>query len=239
MNARQMVKPATTQQQNTRAPSRAAISRFPKYLALVDRLEATGIEWTKSQHIATELGLVSATVRRDFLCLSCHGMPNCGYLVTELRSALIEHMALDRPQNLAIIGAGNLGKAIAMHLIGGNRAFNIAGIYDIGPDVIGTRIGGITVRAMAKLGQDMEQKSISFAVLTVHEEAAQTAADFLVSLGINGILNLSSGGLRVGDNVALVDMQIVSDLRLLSLLSAAKQCKMRRNENAVTAEGVH
>ncbi len=199
--------------------SRSAIRRLSKYLLYIRQRRDEGLEWVLSHEMAEALGLTSATVRRDLSFLDFHGVPKRGYQTQQLDEALTRYLGADDEYHVVLVGAGNLGKALALHRGFSRHGFNIAAIYDHDPKVIGRKIGSLQVRDLAALEADLEAAEIVFGVLAVPAEAAQDVSDRLINAGVTGLLNLSLAHISAPEHVNVVDTQIVAGLQELACVS--------------------
>ncbi len=200
-------------------PPRSVIRRLSKYLFFIRQRSSEGSEWVLSHEIAETLSLTSATVRRDLSCLDFYGTPKRGYRAQQLAEALQKFLGADEEHSVILVGAGNLGKALALHQGFERHGFHIRAIYDHDPSVVGRRIGHFRVRAMSEIENDLKEQGVGFGVLAVPAGAAQGVADDLVSAGIRGILNLSLAHVTAPDHVSVVDSQVVARLQELACVS--------------------
>jgi redox-sensing transcriptional repressor len=170
---------------------RAVVRRMVQYLVYLEEKQKGDDEWVSSQEIAEALDLTSATVRRDLLHLDFSGTASRGYEIGTLRSRLSAFLGLAVKWKVAIIGAGNLGKALALHSAWPRRGFKICAIFDKDRRKVGTRVGGITVQHVDELPAAIRTAGLQIAVLAVPADAAQSVADIAIVSGIRGILNLA------------------------------------------------
>jgi len=127
------------------------IRRLPKYLVHVQELRDEGVEWASSQDIADALGLTSSTVRQDLSHMELKGISKKGYEIVQLEAVLRQILGADMLHRMVIIGAGNLGRALAAHGDFGRRGFEICGLFDQEASVIGTAVGTLQVKPMSAL----------------------------------------------------------------------------------------
>ena len=198
----------------------AVVQRLPQYLAYVrtQRVQEMA-EWVSSDEIARGLGLTTSTVRQDFSHLDFRGISKRGYEIDSVERVLIEVLNMSTEKRLVIIGAGNLGRALAHHGNLGKQGFHMRGIFDIDPNVIGTEIGSLKVRDMDELMAFVRDERIDIGVIAVPAESAQNAADRLILAGVKGLMNLAFTRVLSPKRVPVVDGRLVSSLLLLS-------CKM-------------
>lgn len=203
--------------------SPAMVRRLTKYLSQVQLLSAQSARWVSSSDLAEALDLTSATVRRDLMPLDCQGTANRGYEVEALVRALAAFLGADTAWNCVVVGAGNLGKALALHGELPRRGFRIRGIFDTDGRKVGTRVGELVIQPAAALPLAIRKRRVDIAVIAVPAPAAQAVADLLIVSGIRGLLNLSLTHLSVPRWVSVVDGRLVA-----SMLELAHAIKGRR-----------
>ena len=201
------------------------VRRMTRYLAHAWRRREEGVEWVSSQGIADALGVTSSTVRQDLSHLEFSGTSKRGYETKKLELALYKELGADRVTNVAIVGAGNLGRALALHGAFERSGFIVRGIFDSDPKAIGRRIGKLTVLGMEQLPRVVADKQIDVAMIAVPEASAQQVADELVSAGVGGLLHLARAPIRVPPEVAVVEVRIVSSLQELLYLMKGRRRK--------------
>ncbi len=164
------------------------IGRLPLYLRALSQMAAEGKQVTSSQEIGDRLGISPAQVRKDLSLFGEFGKQGTGYAVSHLQDQLRRILKVDRVWEVALVGVGNLGRAIAHY--GGflNRGFRIAALFDTDPAKIGTRVGDLVIQDMSRLGEDVRARRIRVAMLAVPAAHAQDVADELVQAGVQAIL---------------------------------------------------
>jgi len=196
----------------------AVLQRLPRYLAQVQILCARGVTWVSSAELADKLSLTSSTVRHDLRHVEFSGISKRGYETAGLRAALERMLGADVSWNVAVVGAGNLGRALALHEEFVRRGFIISALFDSDKKKIGRRFGQLKVRGMDQLPQTIVQNKIDIGVIAVPASAAQRVADLLIASGIRGLLNLSSTHIIAPRQVPVVDARIVASLQELAHL---------------------
>ncbi len=194
----------------------SVIKRLPKYFSCVQTLNTTGVKWVSSTELADLLGLTSSTVRQDFSCLDFSGISKRGYEVTGLQKMLTGILGADTIWKVVIVGAGNLGRALALHEEFVRRGFEIVGIFDADKKKQKMHVGNLEILPMSKLPSVVDKHGVGMGIIAVPSEAAQTVADLLVSSGIKGILNMSMCHIIVPKRVSVTDSHIVASLQQLS-----------------------
>jgi redox-sensing transcriptional repressor len=177
------------------------VSRLPIYLQALEHMSAQGIHTTSSQELGDIIGISAAQIRKDLSQFGEFGKQGKGYSVAFLVQQLRLILQVNRVWDTAIIGAGNLGRAIANYQAFVNHGFRVALIFDNDPQRIGTIIEGFTVQDTANLVRLIRQANIKIAMLTVPAKAAQSVTDTLVRAGIKAILNYAPITLSVPEDV--------------------------------------
>jgi len=194
----------------------SVVKRLPKYLAYVQALSLQKLEWVSSNELADQLGLTSSTVRQDFSYFDFSGISKRGYEVSGLQSMLTQILGADSDWKVVVVGAGNLGRALALHEEFPRRGFNIVGIFDADPAKQGMVIGSLTVKSPRELPTVVGQLGVNMGIVAVPAEAAQPVADLLVAAGVKGLLNMALTHIIVPKSVSVIDSRIVASLLELS-----------------------
>jgi len=179
------------------------VGRLPRYLLALQRLQTAGAKTTSSQELGDKLGLTAAQIRKDLSQFGEFGKQGTGYSVNYLIDQLSNILKINRVWGIALIGAGNLGRAIAHYQGFANRGFCISLVFDSDPDKIGTQIGDYIVHDIAEMENLIQQHQIKIAMLTVPSSEAQRVANLLVSAGIQAILNYAPTPLSVPAGVRI------------------------------------
>jgi redox-sensing transcriptional repressor len=194
---------------------KATVVRLPRYLRLLEDL-ASSRDTVSSDDLALAAGANAANVRRDLSHLDFHGVRGLGYSVVELRDRIRSELGIDKRRRVVIIGAGNLGRALANY--GGlvKRGFDVAAVYDNSPRRVGASIGGVKVRDAEAIEGDLAAKVFDMAILAVPANAAQQVTDRLVNAGVKLILNFAPVRVRVPDDVQVRQVDLSTELQILS-----------------------
>ena len=180
--------------QNISAP---VIKRLPRYYRFLGELLEKGVTRISSRELSQKMGLTASQIRQDLNCFGGFGQQGFGYAVESLYNEIGNILGLDHNYNTIIIGAGNLGKAVAVHMSFEKRGFRLTGIFDNDKAKIGTKIRDILVSDLEELEDFCKNNSIDAAILCVPKEAAPGIADRLYSLGIRNYWNFSHYDLSV------------------------------------------
>ena len=196
--------------------SEAVIGRLPRYYRKLCELEERGIERISSLELSREMGLNASQIRRDFNCFGGFGQQGYGYNVKYLYTEIGKILGLEEDHNIIIIGAGNLGQALANYAAFENRGFILKGIFDVNPRLQGVSIRGVPIRMMDDLKAFVQNNNIDIAVLTIPKEKAIEVANMLVDNGVRAIWNFAHTDLNLPDNIVVENVHLSESLMQLS-----------------------
>jgi redox-sensing transcriptional repressor len=171
--------------------AKPAISRLSLYLRELQRFVRDGKERTNSAELARTLGLSDALVRRDLSALGRVGTPGVGYRCDDSIARIKSILGTNRPWRVALVGAGNLGRALLGYRGFAEQGFRIVVAFDVATDKVGRTIAGVPVRPFDELEQAMAEAPIDLALLAIPAEAAQDAIRRLAAAGVRGALNFA------------------------------------------------
>ncbi len=194
----------------------STVRRLSIYLSFLEEIEARGVPTTSSDDLARLGGTTSAQVRKDLSFFGSFGKRGLGYSVPELSTRLREILGLGRQWNVAIIGAGKIGAALARYAGFAERGFMVTGIYDSDPVKVGSKSGGVVIRSMDDLDREVAAGRYDIAVLTVPAEAAQAIVDRLVKAGIKAILSFAPTQLTAPTDVTVRTVNMAMELEGLT-----------------------
>lgn len=205
--------------------SQAVISRLPRYFRYLGVLKDEGVERVSSHDLSRIMHLTASQIRQDLNHFGGFGQQGYGYNVENLYDEIGKILGLDKEHNLIIIGAGNLGQALANYMNFERRGFIFRGIFDNNPAIVGTRVRDIEVRPMEEVKAFVENNNIDIAVLTVPKSCAVEIAEQLVSYGIKAIWNFAHVDLNVPEEIQVENVHLLDSLMKLSynLVSHDKQ----------------
>lgn len=182
-----------------------------------------GQEWISSLELAEALEVTSSTVRQDLSWLDISGTAKRGYRTNDLEQTILTLIGRDRGSNTIIVGAGNLGRALALHGEFARQGFVICGIFDSSRRVVGKKVGKLVVQGIDELPRLVKEKEVDIGVIAVPAKSAQAVADQLVNAGVQGLLNMSSAHVRTVEGVSVVEARMFSSLSLLSYAIKARK----------------
>ena len=197
--------------------SELTTNRLSVYLRCLNALDAAGVRTISSQALAEEFHLNAAQIRKDLAHFGEFGVRGIGYYVKELRRHLRQILGLDRGVRVAIIGAGNLGLALADYPGFRDDGFEIVALFDTLREKIGRRSrGGVVIYDIKDFRKVVRREGIGIAVIAVPTAAAQTAVNTVAAAGVKAILNFSPGAFRAPRGVKLKSMDLTVSLESLS-----------------------
>ncbi len=192
------------------------IGRLPVYLRALQRMADHGIKTTSSQELGEHVGISAAQIRKDISQFGEFGKQGTGYSIAYLLDKLREILKVDRIWDVALVGAGDMGHALANYQGFKNRGFHIVAIFDNQPEKIGQKIGDFVVQDADKLVESIKAANIKVAMLTVPAIAAQSVADKLVQAGVRAILNYAPISLNVPNNVKVQHIDPATHLQRMT-----------------------
>ncbi len=176
---------------DTSVISRSVISRLPRYYRFLGELMKQGVNRISSKDLAGMMGLTASQIRQDLNCFGGFGQQGYGYNVPALRDRLAEILGLDKTYTAVLIGAGNLGRAVAGHMSFDDRGFRLIGIFDVDPLYKGIKIRGLPILQDSMLPEFCAASAPDMAVLCVPSEAAPAVVEQLIGCGIRNFWNFS------------------------------------------------
>ena len=177
------------------------ITRLPVYLRALQHMADNGIKTTSSQELGESVGISAAQIRKDISQFGEFGKQGTGYSIPYLLDKLREILKVDRLWDVIIVGAGDMGHALARYQGFANRGFNVVMIFDNDKNKIGQKIGDLTVEDTADMIEKVKSSGIKIAMLTIPASVAQETTDQLVKAGIKAILNYAPISLNVPESV--------------------------------------
>ncbi len=196
--------------------SQAVIARLPRYFRYLGELKDEGIERISSQELSDIMKVTASQIRQDFNNFGGFGQQGYGYKVEYLYEEIGRILGLDMTHNLIIIGAGNLGQALANYMNFERRGFLFRGIFDNNPALYGKRIREMEVRPMEEMEGFVRDNHIDIAVLTIPKTSARAVAERLVDNGIRGIWNFAHVDLNVPKEIQVENVHLSDSLMKLA-----------------------
>lgn len=194
---------------------RATLKRLPLYYRFVSSLKSKGIDRVNSKAISDALQIDSATIRRDFSYFGELGKKGYGYNIDSLLDFFKSELSESDMIKIAIVGVGNLGKALLTYNISIHDDMTITEAFDVKEDVIGQKIGNVIVKDNDELITTLKKEEIDVVILTTPERVAQKVADELVQAGVKGILNFTPGRINTPSDVQVHQIDLGIELQSL------------------------
>jgi len=197
--------------------SELTTNRLSVYLRCLNQLDDAGVKTISSQALAEQFHLNAAQIRKDLAYFGEFGVRGVGYYVRDLKRHLRQILGLDRKLRVAIVGAGNLGLALADYPGFRQEGFEILALFDNVSEKVGQQSrGGVPILDIEELKKIARRESISIAVIAVPAASAQRVVDLVVAAGIKAVLNFSPGTLQVPPGVKLKSVDLTVSLESLS-----------------------
>ncbi len=194
----------------------ATVARLPLYLRALVELQERSIATVSSGDLARASGVNPAKLRKDLSHLGSFGTRGVGYPVKELVDGISGALGLTDERPVVIVGLGNLGQALAHYGGFAQRGFQVAGLLDADPDLVGTEVAGLAVEDVADLEAVVTERGVTIAVLATPATAAQDVATRLVEAGVTAILNFAPVHVDVPDEVTVRKVDLSVELQILS-----------------------
>ncbi len=196
--------------------SKATIDRLPLYFRTLRLAQDEGIDIISSDELGRRLSITPEQIRKDLAAFGQFGKKGVGYYVNELKRRVGEILGLDRHWNIAIIGIGHLGVALANYQNFIALGFNLVALFDQDPKLIGTTVNHLPVSHISDMDEIAKKRNIHIAIIAVPAVFAQEAADRAIAAGVNGIWNFAPVKLQVPSGIHLVNEDLSVGLSSLS-----------------------
>ena len=196
--------------------SRAVISRLPRYYRYLGDLLEAGVERISSNDLSKKMPVTASQIRQDLHNFGGFGQQGYGYNVKYLYTEIGKILGLDKDHNFIIIGAGNLGQALANYASFERNGFILKSLFDVNPRLEGVTIRGIPVRMLDELEGYLQENDIEIAALTLPKSKAEEVADVLVANGIKAIWNFAHTDLTLPKDVIVESVHLADSLMKLS-----------------------
>ncbi len=196
--------------------SSAVIKRLPRYYRYLSELLDKGIDRISSGELSRQMNVTASQIRQDFNNFGGFGQQGYGYNVEVLKNEIGKILGLDRQYRVVILGAGNLGQALANYAGFEKRGFHIVGIFDVDKKKIGNMVGTLRVLDMAELTDYVKDNRVDIAALTLPKSKAPEVANKLMDIGVHAFWNFAATDLHLPDNVAVENVHLAESLMRLS-----------------------
>ena len=200
----------------SRGISKAVIGRLPRYYRYLGELNEAGVERISSSDLSKKMHVTASQIRQDLNNFGGFGQQGYGYNVKYLRTEIGKILGLDQSHNMVIIGAGNLGQALANYASFARNGFILKGIFDVNPELKGKVIRDIPIRMMDELETVLQEENIDIVALTIPKTKAVEVSDILVRNGIKAIWNFAHTDLNLPKDVIVESVHLSDSLMKLS-----------------------
>ncbi|EDS78074.1 REX family transcriptional regulator [Clostridium novyi A str. 4552] len=198
--------------------SMAVIRRLPKYYRYLAELMDNDVDRISSKELSEKIGFTASQIRQDLNNFGDFGQQGYGYNVKDLYNEIRAILGLDEDYNIAIIGAGNIGQAIANYTNFDKMGFNLKGIFDVNPKLLGLKIRDVEIRDIDQLENFLKEEKIHIGVICVTKSNAQDVCNTLIKNGVKGIWNFAPIDLNGADNVVIENVHLSESLLTLTYL---------------------
>ena len=198
--------------------SMAVIKRLPKYHRYLSELIKNDVDRISSKELSEKIGFTASQIRQDLNCFGDFGQQGYGYNVRDLYNEIRDIVGLNKDYKSIIMGAGNIGQALANYTKFERLGFPVEGIFDANPKLVGLRIRDIEIEDIDNLPQFLTKNKIDIGIICVPKNNAQKAADLLVGNGIRAIWNFAPTDLIVSDEVVVENVHLSDSLLTLAYL---------------------
>ena len=196
--------------------SDAVIRRLPGYYRHLRELEAAGVTQISSQELGKRMQLTPSQIRQDINCFGGFGRQGYGYKVSELKGHIGDILGLDKPHQVIILGAGNIGGAVANYPTFSREGFETRAIFDVDPEKVGAELAGVTVSHMDTLEEYLQNNPVDIAIVALPAAVAQATLDRLYAQGVRAVWNFAPTDLNHPDDMIVVNVHLSDSLQILS-----------------------
>lgn len=207
------------------AVSMSVVRRLPRYYRFLSEMGKSGITRVSSKELSEKMGSTASQIRQDFNCFGGFGQQGYGYNVPQLCAAIEGILGLDKHYKCILIGAGNLGKAIVGHMHFDQLGFQLIGVFDNSPQVVGQRIGGHEILPYSAVGEFYQEHRPVMAVLCVPKEHVEEISDQLYALGMRSFWNFGHTDISLKHPDAVVENVHMNDSMMTLCYKLAAQEK--------------
>ncbi|WP_442871646.1 redox-sensing transcriptional repressor Rex [Aminipila sp.] len=196
--------------------SNAVIKRLPRYRRYLNELRKKGVDKISSRELSDLIGYTASQIRQDLNNFGGFGQQGYGYNVEALYNEISSILGLDKEYKMVIVGAGNLGQAIANHTYYYKAGFVVSSLFEVNPKLVGIKINDISVRDYEELVPYIEQNGIDIGIICTTKDAAQEVADKMAFAGVKGIWNFAPVDLELPDSIAVENVHLSDGLHSLA-----------------------
>jgi redox-sensing transcriptional repressor len=191
--------------------SQNVIRRLPRYLRRLDELLAAGGERISSGELGRQMGLTPSQIRQDFSCFGEFGQQGYGYHIAGLRGEIAQILGMDRSYSVILIGTGRIGQSLIENFNFEHYGFRLLGAFEIREELVGTKIGEITIADAKDQDAFIKENHVDIAILSIGKTNAQHVADELIASGVKAIWNFTEAEIDAGDSGVIIENIHFSD----------------------------
>ncbi len=200
----------------SRNVSSSVIKRLPRYHRFLGDLISKGLNRISSKELSARMGLTASQIRQDLNCFGEFGQQGYGYNIELLYNEISRILGLEETKKAILIGAGHMGKALTMHFDMSAKGFQLIGIFDKKPSLVGQTVQNLPIHSMDRLDEFCKENKPDMAILCIPRESAYEVAEALVGLGIKGFWNFTHYDLSVDfPNVCVENVHLSDSLMTL------------------------
>lgn len=192
--------------------SKAVIKRLPRYRRYLEDLKRKGVDRISSGEMSELIGYTASQIRQDLNTFGGFGQQGYGYNVEALYQEISQILGLDHDYKMVIVGIGNLGHAVANYTHIYKAGFEVVGLFDVNPTLIGQEVNDIKIRDLDELVDFLKNNDVEIGIITTNKSSAQGVADILVKGGIKGIWNFAPVDLDLPEEIALENVHLTDSL---------------------------
>lgn len=185
--------------------SNSVIKRLPRYYRFLGELRAAGMSKISSRELSEKMGLTASQIRQDLNCFGGFGQQGYGYNIDILQEEIAYILGLDKPKSIILIGVGNLGRAVTMHMNFESKGFHLIGLFDSKESIVGQIVKNQPVRNIDTLDEFCRENLPKAAILCIPKEAAEKVVNQLMKLGVKNFWNFSHYDIAVNRPDAKVE----------------------------------
>ena len=211
-----MAENSTGRQAGEKAISSAVIKRLPRYYRYLGDLLKNNVVRISSKQLSQRMNVTASQIRQDLNNFGGFGQQGYGYNVEHLYNEMGKILGLDKTNNIIILGAGNLGQALANNQDFDSNGFHIIGLFDVNPKLIGMTVKGVEVYDIDILEDFVKEHDVAIAALTLPKSKAPKVAEQLVSLGVKALWNFAPVDFDFPEDVLVENVHLSESIMTLS-----------------------
>lgn len=212
----------------------AVVKRLPRYFRYLSDLLSMDITRISSKELSARMGITASQIRQDLNCFGGFGQQGYGYNVESLYKEIGNILGLNNDYQTIIIGAGNMGQALANYTNFEKRGYRLIGIFDVNKNLVGKKIKEIEIKHLDTLEEYVKSNRVDIAMIAVPYEQTPIVADKVARLGIKGLWNFSPMDLKINHDVIIENVHLSDGLMVLGYKLNEKLAKEKAKENEKT-----